>query len=55
MEVDEEEKFVVLTAALARREAEAARDVVGSSACGKADRGKMGMGQTSFLVPAADP
>lgn len=55
MEVDEGENFVVLRAALAGEEAEAARDVMGSSAHGKADRGRMGMERAGFLVPAADP
>lgn len=53
MEVDGEGSFVALMA-LAGEEAEAARDVVGSSARGKADRGKMGMERAGFLVPAAD-
>lgn len=55
MEVDEDERFVVSTAALAWGEAEAAQDVVGSSARGKADKGKMGTDQTRFLVPVVDP
>lgn len=55
MEVDEKEISVLLRAALARGVAEDAWGVVGSSARGKADRGKIGMERAGFLVPAADP
>lgn len=55
MEVDGGENFVVLPAALADSEEEAAWDEVGSSVCGRVDKGKMGMERTGFLVPAADP
>lgn len=55
MEVDEKEISVLLTAALAQGVAEDAWGVVGSSARGKADRGKMRMNRAGFLVLAADP
>lgn len=55
MEVDEEGNSAALTAALAVVVVEAGRDVVGSLALGKGDRGKTRMERASFLALAADP